>query len=157
MRVLAIAAGALVAFVIGVGSSSKAEPTRSLNPVQSDYVEHCGGCHGIQGVSSPARVPRLRGKVGYFLCTRQSRAYLLRLPNVALSSLDDDRLAATMNFIVFQLGGASANAQAARFTADEVARERKHSLSGASLVRARAAIVRQIEEHCFIPRAELRF
>ncbi|HEX7938901.1 MAG TPA: hypothetical protein VF483_07885, partial [Gemmatimonadaceae bacterium] len=104
MRVLAIAAGALVAFVIGVGSSSKAEPTRSLNPVQSDYVEHCGGCHGIQGVSFPARVPQLRGKVGHFLCTPQSRAYLLRLPNVALSSLDDDRLAATMNFVVFQLG-----------------------------------------------------
>lgn len=144
-----------MALAAGVGS--KAEPARPLSAVQSDYVEHCGGCHGIQGVSSPARVPRLRGKVGYFLCTRQSRAYLLRLPNVALSSLDDDRLAATMNFIVFQLGGASANAQAARFTADEVANERKHSLSGASLVRARAAVVRQIEQECSIPPAALRF
>ncbi|HEX7821955.1 MAG TPA: cytochrome C [Sphingobium sp.] len=142
---------------VAAGVGSKAEPTRSLNPVQSDYVEHCGGCHGIQGISFPARVPRLRDKVGYFLCTPQSRAYLLRLPNVALSSLDDDRLAATMNFIVFQLGGTSANAKSLRFTADEIARERKHSLSGASLVRTRAAVVRQIEQQCSIPVTALQF
>jgi hypothetical protein len=122
-----------------------------LSPAQADYVEHCAGCHGMQGVSVPAKVPSLRNRVGYFLCTDASRAYLLRLPNVALSSLDDARLATTMNFVVFGLGGASSDSSARRFTADEVAIERKKPLSAVSLVATRAAIVRSVQRRCNVP------
>lgn len=68
---------------------------------QSDYVEHCGGCHGVQGNSAPAAVPVLRGRIGWFLCTPQSRAYLIHLPNVAYSRITDNaQLADLVNFTV---------------------------------------------------------
>lgn len=134
-----------------------ATPSSGLNPAQSDYVENCGGCHGIQGRSFPAHVPRLQGRIGYFLCTPEARAYLLRLPNVALSSLDDERLAATMNFVVFDLGRTGKDWGAPPFTADEVARGRKHPLSTAPLIATRAAIVRQIVKRCGVPAGAMRF
>ena len=36
-----------------------------LTGPQSDYVEHCSGCHGMQGNSAPAEIPVLRDRVGY--------------------------------------------------------------------------------------------
>lgn len=133
------------------GDAPAAE-TRAL--AMSDYVEHCGGCHGIQGDSAPAEIPVLRGRIGYFLCTPDARAYLLRVPNVAHSRLhDNEQLAELMNFAVFNLGGASVPAGARRFTADEVARERSHALSTASLKRARAAAVESVIRACKAPTA----
>lgn len=129
---------------------------QKLDPVMSDYVQQCGGCHGVQGASFPARVPQLRGRAGYFLCSDASRAYILRLPNVALSSLSDARLAATMNFVVFGLGGADAKA-ARPFTAEEVGGERKHPLTSTSLVHARANLVQQMERRCGVPAAAMRY
>src|SRR4051812_14550271 len=65
---------------------------------RSDYVENCGGCHGIQGSSAPALVPELKNRVGYFMCDPAARAYLLRLPNVAHSRITDNaQLADLMN------------------------------------------------------------
>ena len=80
-----------------------------LTVAQSDYVEHCSGCHGMQGNSAPAEIPVLRDRVGYFMCTQQGREYLIRLPNVAYSAISDNQeLADMMNFVVFGLGGNSA-------------------------------------------------
>jgi len=129
----------------------------TLDPARSSYVENCAGCHGTQGTSFPAHVPQLRGRVGYFLCTTDSRAYILRLPNVAQSSLSDDALAATMNFVVFGLGGLSAAPEASRFTREEVAHAREQPLSGVSLVRTRASVVRQIGRQCHLPPAALAY
>ena len=77
---------------------------------QRDYILACAGCHGIQGLSNPDLVPSLQGLVGYFLELPEGRAYLSRLPNVAFSTLSDERLAAVLNYMVFEIGGASAPA-----------------------------------------------
>ncbi len=71
---------------------------------QRDYILACAGCHGIQGVSNPDLVPSLQGLVGYFLELPEGRAYLSRLPNVAFSTLSDERLAAVLNYMVFEIG-----------------------------------------------------
>ena len=63
---------------------------------------------GVQGLSNPNLVPSLQGLVGYFLELPEGRAYLSRLPNVAFSTLSDERLAAVLNYMVFALGGTSA-------------------------------------------------
>ena len=66
-------------------------------------------CRAIQ---RPADIPVLRDRVGYFMCTKEGRDYLIRLPNVAYSAIDDNQeLAEMMNFVVFGLGGASAPQQ----------------------------------------------
>ena len=96
-----------------------------LTTPESDYVEYCSGCHGMQGNSAPAEIPVLRDRVGYFLCTKDGRDYLIRLPNVAYSAITDNQeLAQMMNFVVFGLGGNSAPKGAKPFTATEVGRLR---------------------------------
>lgn len=123
---------------------------------RSDYVEHCAGCHGVQGVSAPARLPELRGRVGYMMCTPDTRAYLLRLPNIARSRLaDNQQLADMLNFMVFAIGGDSVLPGTQPFTAAEVAHERKFALTSASLIKERARHVETAIRKCGAP-ASLR-
>lgn len=125
---------------------------REMNLAQSNYVEHCGGCHGIQGDAAPADLPSLRGRVGWFMCTAEGRAYLLHLPNVARSRItDNDDLADLLNFMVFGLGGASTPKDARPFTGAEVARERAFPLTSLSLVKTRATLVSKLVRKCGAP------
>ena len=115
-----------VATLLLLSAGARAEPPLPLlTTPQSDYVEYCSGCHGMQGNSAPAQIPVLRDRVGYFMCTREGRDYLIRLPNVAYSAITDNQeLADMMNFVVFGLGGRSAPKNAKPFSAAEVARLR---------------------------------
>ena len=125
-----------------------------LTTPQSDYVEHCSGCHGMQGNSAPAEIPVLRDRVGYFMCTRQGREYLIRLPNVAYSAITDNQeLADMMNFVVFGLGGNSAPKDARPFAAAEVAKLRTRALATQSLIAARAEVVNGMLGHCAVPQS----
>ncbi len=125
-----------------------------MNSAQSDYVEHCGGCHGIQGNAAPADLPTLQGRVGYFMCTPASRAYLLHLPNIARSRItDNQQLAELLNFMIFGLGGKSASPSTPPFTAEEVARERVTPLNSVSLTKVRAEVVESIIRSCGAPKS----
>lgn len=140
------------------GDVSRLLPASVTDPAlaRSDYVEHCGGCHGVEGRSAPAQLPELRDRVGYFMCTPDARAYLLRLPNVAHSRItDNQQLADLMNFVIFGLGGASVPKGTPAFTAEEVARERKNASSALSLKAERARYVEQAIRKCRAP-ASLR-
>lgn len=124
---------------------------------RSDYAEHCGGCHGVQGSAAPALLPELRGRVGWFMCTPQSRAYLIRLPNIAHSRIkDNQQLADLVNYMVFGLGGASVPKGAKPFTALEVAHERQFALTSVSLKAERARYVEAAIRQCGAPTAMRR-
>ena len=120
----------------------------TLTPVQATYLERCGGCHGIQGHSAPGAVPSLRGQVSYFLCFPEARAYLVRLPSLASSPLTDDELAQLMNFVVFDLGGAS---NQRRYSAEEVSELRSRPLNEISLAGYRRRIVDRLIGDCGAP------
>ena len=142
----------------GSGAIAAVVASKVADPVQarSDYVENCGGCHGIHGDSAPALLPVLQARVGYFLCTPEARAYLIRLPNVAHSRITDNaQLADLLNYVVFDLGGASAPAGAPPFTAEEVTRERPQALNEVSLKALRASLVERVIRACRAP-ASLR-
>ena len=144
---------AAIALLSGI-AGAEAEPALPLlTTPQSDYVEHCSGCHGMQGNSAPAPIPVLRDRVGYFMCTREGRDYLIRLPNVAYSAIDDNQeLADMMNFVVFGLGGASVPRTAKPFTAAEVARLRRDALATQSLIAARMKILAGLStSDCAVP------
>lgn len=158
-RLLTLAPLLLVAVAVHHGASAEAQPAPGLPAAitdpelaRSDYVENCGGCHGVQGSAAPARLPELRNRVGYFLCTPESRAYLIRLPNIAHSRItDNQRLADLVNFMVFGLGGPSAPKDALPFTAAEVAHERQFPLLSASLSKERARHVETAIRKCHAP------
>ena len=119
---------------------------------RADYLEQCAGCHGVEGRSAPAQLPELRGRVGWFMCTPASRAYLLRLPNIAHSRLTDNaRLADLMNYAVFVLGAGSVPPGTPSFTSDEVARERPRALTSVALTAERARYVREAIRKCRAP------
>lgn len=149
------AAAALLLHIGGVdGAQNDPLPNgiTRFNEVQSLYMQHCGGCHGVHGVSAPREVPDLRGQVGSFLCSAEGRAYLVRLPNIALAPVDDQMLADMMNFVVFDLGGPSpAVTNAPAYTAAEVAQLRKQPLTDTGLSAYRARIVKTLIERCGAP------
>jgi hypothetical protein len=147
-------AGSALALLLMVQFAPRSAAQAALSPGQSDYVEHCAGCHGIQGSSAPAPIPVLRDRVGYFLCTKKGRDYLLRLPNVAHVAISDNReLADLMNFVVFGLGGRSAPARAAPYSLSEVADLRNQALPpGTELVRERREIVAELIRQCGAPK-----
>ena len=116
----------------------------------------CIGCHGIKGNAAPAELPNLQGRVGWFMCLPEVRDYLMRLPNIARSRIDDnDQLAALMNFMVFGLGGKSTPAGTKPFTAAEVAVGRTRAFTSVSLIKTRAQIVEKVIQKCGAP-ASLR-
>ncbi|CAN5384888.1 hypothetical protein BH10PSE13_BH10PSE13_10990 [soil metagenome] len=159
VRLALLAPLMLAGLALHHASAAEAEPAPALPAAitdpelaRSDYVENCGGCHGVQGSAAPAQLPELRDRVGYFMCTPESRAYLIRLPNIAHSRItDNQRLADLVNFMVFGLGGSSAPKGTLPFTAEEVARERQFPLLSASLRKERARHVEQAIRKCRAP------
>jgi len=145
----------VVAALLLAAAAQNAPPALPLlTTAESDYVEHCSGCHGMQGNSAPAEIPVLRDRVGYFMCTKEGRDYLIRLPNVAYSAITDNQeLADMMNFVVFGLGGNSAPKGTRPFTAPEVRRLRAKALGTQSLIAARAAVVDKMVSTCAVPQS----
>ncbi len=145
-----------------VSAASPGSPARQPSPagerrhrlpaVQVAYLTSCGGCHGVEGVSAPLAVPTLRHLAGAFLCTPQGRAYLVRLPDVALSVLSDRMLTEVMNWVAFDLGAPVAAGRAARpYTVAEVTRLRRHPLIHRELTRYRAQVVAHVALRCAVP------
>jgi cytochrome c553 len=150
VRAAAAAAPALAALaavvVVVVGCAlALAAPLRGAIPTfskpQSNYLLGCGGCHGENGLSNSRLVPELHDEVGYFLNTTAGREYLVRLPNVAFSTLSDRDLADVLNFTVFRLGGVSVPAGARPYTEAEVGRLRQRPLNEVSLIAYRKQLI----------------
>jgi cytochrome c553 len=120
---------------------------------QLNYLQRCGGCHGLQGRSVPQVVPTLRGQVGYYMCIPEGRAYIVQVPNVALASLPDTDLADLMNYVVFELGGNSTASTVARYSSAEVGALRKRVLNAGSLKAARASVVAKAMRQCHAPQS----
>jgi|SRR5271167_837452 len=131
------------------------EPIERLSGPRGDYLVNCGGCHGIHGVSNPRLVPSLKDLVGYYLRTPEGRAYLPRLPNVAFAALNDEKLAAVLNYAVFEIGGGSAPQGAKPYGAAEVGRWRKQPLTEVVLSNYRQQLVETLIKEQHAP-AELR-
>lgn len=123
-----------------------------LRAVQVAYLTSCGGCHGIEGISAPRAVPTLRHLTGTFLCTRQGRQYLVRLPDVALSVLSDRMLTKVINWVAFDLGAPVAAGPDGRpYTVAEVRRLRAHPFTNTGLTRYREQLVAQFASRCAVP------
>ena len=152
---LTLGAGALAFGLTLHAAPAQIDPHSVMSdPAQarSDYIEHCGGCHGIRGDTVPAHLPELEGRVGWFMCTPEARAYLIRLPNVAHSRITDNaELADMMNYVVFVLGEGSAPVGTRPFTADEVAHERVHALTNMNLTAERLRLANQLVHQCHAP------
>ncbi len=130
-----------------------AEPAAQFPRAQRDFILACAGCHGLNGVSNSTLVPSLKGLVGYYLNLPEGRAYLPRLPNVAFSTLNDEQLAAVLNYMVFDIGAGSAPAGSRPYAAAEVGKWRRQPLTEVTLSAYRRQIVDTLIDRYHAPPA----
>jgi mono/diheme cytochrome c family protein len=145
----------LATILAAVGALWSSPPADAQAPqhlsARSNYLERCGGCHGVDGFSRTTLIPDLKDKAGYFLCDAEARDYVSRLPNIVFSRITDREMADLMNYVAFDLGGVGATRHAPVFTARELASARRRALSIPDLEAYRARIVDRVIAKCGAP------
>jgi hypothetical protein len=124
--------------------------TRILDAVQ-DYSRNCQGCHGHTGISV-AEVPDLKNRVGYFVHTPDGRRFLVQVPGVALSMLDDRRLAELLNWVLRTYSASQLPPGFQPYTEREVADWRKTPLK--KVLPVRDEVIRGLVQAGVIDRPE---
>jgi mono/diheme cytochrome c family protein len=90
---------------------------------EHDYILSCSGCHRMDGAGSKV-VPSLRD-MSALADKPGAREYWIRVPGAAQAPLDDERLAAMMNWLVERFAGEPPTPP---YTATEVGRLRSRPL-----------------------------
>jgi mono/diheme cytochrome c family protein len=104
---------------------------------RSNFQLHCMGCHAEDGAGLKGKVPSLRESLPRFLASPDGREFIVRVPGVSQASLPSDELAAVLNWVAREFGGASALKPETLFTVAEVQRLRMQPLLDVSAARAR--------------------
>jgi mono/diheme cytochrome c family protein len=146
---LAWAVPAVVSLAAAPGAPA-ADPAPPGYPTGfSSFQANCAVCHGPAGAGLPALAPPLLSYPARYATSVEGRRqlaltvlygmvgdisvddkhYNFQMPDFA--RLDDATLAATLNFVVFDLGHAPADVKP--LTAEEIAAERAHALDGAAV------------------------
>lgn len=92
------------------------------------YWLHCAGCHGLEGRGTPPEIPTLINEPGVIASLPGGRDYLMRIPGVSQAGLDDEELAAVMNYVMVEFNRATLAVDFAEFSAEEMARSRTQAL-----------------------------
>lgn len=120
VRVLSVAA--LVTLATGA---------RSEMPLQTLYTLNCSGCHGAKGQGVPeAGIPNLND-AGRYIRTELGRKYLIQVPGLSQSRLDDATAARLLNWILYEFSANRLPADFAPYTTEEVTRFRSDKASDA--------------------------
>ncbi len=89
-----------------------------------NYMLHCQGCHLPEGEGFDGRVPPMKDFVGYFLHSREGREFLVRVPGVAHSALNDEELTELLNWLVQTFSAKQLPDDFTPFTEKEIAKLR---------------------------------
>ncbi len=89
--------GAMIA--LGVIMLASAAPLARAEPPSQLYMLNCWGCHRPNGEGIPATAPPLQGAAD-FLKVKGGRQYLIEVPGVSQSALNDEQVAEVMNWIL---------------------------------------------------------
>ncbi len=118
-----------------------AETHAPTTSVRSNYVVHCAGCHGMDGSGSAlGRVPDMR-RLGQFLQIDGGRDFVIKVPGVMGSGLDDRQVADVTNWVLTTLAKASVPADHIPYDESEVRRARSTPL--VDVAAARLKLVEQ--------------
>jgi len=122
----------VAALLLAAAGSAVADP-------HTDYLLYCRGCHLANGNGVPqANVPTLHA-LGPLLASAEGREYIVRVPGVSQTPMDDATLAAVLNWVLTEFNGDNLPADFVPYTADEVGRARAKVL--VDPLRSRAQIL----------------
>ncbi len=108
-------------------TNARANPTDKTQSVKNAYILHCAGCHGLNGNGLPENgIPDFH-ESGRFLSSAQGRKYLIQVPGVSQSSMNNQQVADVMNWILSHFSSNSYRP----YTEAEVARLRTYKASDA--------------------------
>lgn len=133
------AASAAQDMVLGRMVAARADaPSRGTTThVRAHYVLHCAGCHGVDGAGSKAGyVPDLR-RLGDFLRVPGGRDFVIKVPGVMGSGLDDAQVAEVTNWVLSTIAADSVPPQHQAYAAAEVTRARAAPLADVMAERRR--------------------
>jgi len=100
------------------------------------YTLHCSGCHGATGHGVPDRgIPDLQN-ADLYVALPQGRAYLVQVPGISQSRLDDATATRILNYVLARFSAADLPADFKPYTVDEVTRLRADKASDAETRRA---------------------
>ena len=120
-----------------VQARSDAPSVATTTHARARWVLHCAGCHGVDGSGSDlGRVPDLR-RLGAFLQVEGGRQFVIKVPGVMGSGLDDAQVAEVTNWLLATLAAGSVPAGHLPFSAAEVARARAQPLPDVAAERQR--------------------
>lgn len=109
-------------FLVGLGLGS-GSTSATANP-EVDYALHCMGCHQQDGAGTEGKVPALKGSMGSFLSVSGGREFLVQVPGTAQSALSDARIAAVLNWMLYQFSPEQIPADFVPYTTTEISRLR---------------------------------
>jgi mono/diheme cytochrome c family protein len=140
-----VAAWALGGQAMVLGRMVQARPdapsVATTTSARANFVLHCAGCHGVDGAGSTiGQVPDMR-QLGQFLRVPGGREFVIKVPGVMGSGLDDAQVAQVANWVLATIARDSVPEGHLPFDAAEVARAR-----GTPLVDVAAARQRLIEQ-----------
>ncbi|MFJ2485397.1 c-type cytochrome [Pseudomonas sp. NPDC087639] len=128
------------------GNEAPQTPIAQANySVGVNYQLQCAGCHLPDGTGSAANdTPRMAGFVGNFLKVPGGREFLVRVPGMSQSALNNAQLADLLNWLLREDGmaGASAPKNYPPYSADEVAQLRHETML--NLPGTRAQLIKEM-------------
>ena len=100
------------------------------NPAQAriDYMLKCQGCHRPDGTGDMSNTPPLKGEVARFLAVEGGREFVVRVPGVAMTNLNDRRLAQLLNWTLHRFDAGHVPANFKPYTEAEIAALRRDPL-----------------------------
>jgi len=104
-------------------------------PVSTLYTLHCSGCHGASGHGVPsAGIPDL-AYAGAYLRVPQGRAYLVQVPGISQSRLDDATAAQMLNYVLARFSRSNLPPDFVPYNEGEIANLRANAASDAETQR----------------------
>jgi mono/diheme cytochrome c family protein len=105
-------------------------------PMQTLYTLNCSGCHGNEGLGVPeVGIPNLND-AGRYVGTALGRQYLIKVPGLSQSRLDNATAAKLLNWILQKFSSDRVPADFKPYTTEEVAEFRSQIASDAETQRA---------------------
>jgi mono/diheme cytochrome c family protein len=102
---------------------------------RQNYLLHCMGCHGEDGLGLEGQVPSFRNTLAKISASPEGRDYVLRVPGVTQATLGDRETAEVLNWVLAEFSSKEVAQRIAPFTQAEVARARQQPLLEVNAVR----------------------